>query len=120
MINYPYVLSQSVTILCLPIYFIVILFKLLFTDDITNKMLQIPKWKFIIMGILDGLSLLILFTSGNYLQGILQGLLVQSEFFLFFLICNYDYLMSYTFSYFLILFSLRTIDNDFFTYVSSF
>lgn len=31
------------------------------------------------MGILDGLSLLILFSAGNYLQGILQALLLQGK-----------------------------------------
>jgi hypothetical protein len=80
MVNYPYVLSQTVTLITLPVYFVVILFKLLFTDDITSKMLHFPKWKFAIMGILDGLSLLALFTSGNFIQGILQTLLIQGNF----------------------------------------
>jgi hypothetical protein len=80
MVNYSYVLSQTVTIITLPAYFVVILVKLLFTDDITSKMLNFPKWKFAIMGILDGLSLLVLFTSGNFIQGILQTLLIQGTF----------------------------------------
>lgn len=38
MANYSYVLSQLVTFLTIPCFFVVILFKLLFTNDITQKM----------------------------------------------------------------------------------
>lgn len=91
MVNYLFPLLVITIIFSVAINFFVVLVKLLFTSDITPAMRtyqemqtqnpqisdQFPKWKFFVMGSLDGLSLLFLLVGGAYVSGIKQLILLQ-------------------------------------------
>lgn len=75
--NYSYFLSQLTTFAYLPVNFTIILIKLLLTNNITDEMTRFPKWKFIVMGIFDSLSGLLMVVAGVFVPGIMQNLLIQ-------------------------------------------
>lgn len=100
MVNYLFPLLIFTITCSVAINFFVVLIKLLFTSDITPAMRMcawtnfwptdsFPKWKFFVMGSLDGLSLLFLLVGGAYVSGIKQLILLQgitwlnSDFFCF-------------------------------------
>lgn len=77
LINYGYFISQFTTFIYLPVNFVVILLKLLFTDDISEQSLAFPKWKFAVMGFLDSMQGLLIVVGGLQVPGIMQNLLLQ-------------------------------------------
>lgn len=90
MMNYGYFISQITTFIYLPVNFLVVMIKLLFTDHITREMctpsliscpdlslVEFPKWKFIVMGFFDSLQGLLIVVGGLYVPGIMQNLLLQ-------------------------------------------
>src|SRR3989338_9097763 len=76
-INYSYFLSQLTTFVYLPVNFGVVLFKLLFTTDITADQRDFPWYKFLVMGTLDSMQGLLIVVGGVKVPGIMQNLLMQ-------------------------------------------
>ncbi|KJE93331.1 hypothetical protein CAOG_04137 [Capsaspora owczarzaki ATCC 30864] len=75
--NYMYFVSQFTSFIFIPIFFAVILFKRLFTNDITPDQLAFPKYKFAVMGGLDTLQGLFITVGGRNVPGMMQNLLLQ-------------------------------------------
>ena len=74
--NYGYFDSQFTTIIFLPITFAVLLFKY-FMGSITNEQWAFPQWKYVLMGVLDSLSGLLIVVGGLKVPGMMQNLLLQ-------------------------------------------
>eukprot|EP01127_Copromyxa_protea_P022078 TRINITY_DN7778_c0_g1_i1.p1 TRINITY_DN7778_c0_g1~~TRINITY_DN7778_c0_g1_i1.p1 ORF type:complete len:597 (-),score=88.48 TRINITY_DN7778_c0_g1_i1:185-1975(-) len=78
MVNYLFPLLVITITFSVAINFFVVLIKLLFTNHITPQMHKFPKWKFFVMGSLDGLSLLFILVGGAQVSGIKQLILLQA------------------------------------------
>lgn len=75
--NYSYFISQLTTFIYLPVNFGVILFKLLFTNDISPDQRTFPWYKFLVMGTLDSMQGLLIVVGGLKVPGTMQNLLLQ-------------------------------------------
>eukprot|EP00761_Pharyngomonas_kirbyi_P003391 gb/GECH01003395.1/.p1 GENE.gb/GECH01003395.1/~~gb/GECH01003395.1/.p1 ORF type:complete len:454 (+),score=87.03 gb/GECH01003395.1/:1-1362(+) len=75
--NYPYYLSQLTTVIYLPIFFGIVLTKLLFTDHIPNQIRNFPKYKFLLMGTFDAVAGVLLLFGTTHISGPLSVLLAQ-------------------------------------------
>lgn len=76
--NYPYFLSQFTTVVYVFIFWPVVWLMIAKTNRITKEQVNFPKWKFLIMGFLDGSSGLMMVFGGNNVAGPVQLLLIQA------------------------------------------
>jgi drug/metabolite transporter (DMT)-like permease len=78
-INYPYFLSQIVSLLLIPVFLaLVIARKLAYPNSVSREMLRFPQYKFMIMGFFDSLANLFAFFGSVHTTGTIQNLLNQS------------------------------------------
>lgn len=78
MYNYPYFLSQLTTFVYLPIFGLIVLWELKFTNFITPEMREFPKRKYLTMGVFDALSGIFMLFGGIHTSGSFQALLLNA------------------------------------------
>jgi len=76
--NYPFFLTQLLNYGYIPIFGAVVLYQVLFTNNIPAEMRQFPWWKFLIMGALDAVNGYVVVIGGVDTSGPLQQLLNQA------------------------------------------
>ncbi|KAN0036519.1 hypothetical protein ACTFIV_001817 [Dictyostelium citrinum] len=76
--NYGFFLNQLTNYGYVPIFGLIVLYKILFTNDIPKETRSFPQWKFVIMGALDAVTGYFVVIGGIKTSGPLQQLLNQS------------------------------------------
>ncbi|EAL68847.1 hypothetical protein DDB_G0277321 [Dictyostelium discoideum AX4] len=76
--NYGFFLNQLTNYGYVPIFGAIVLYKILFTNDIPKDTRSFPQWKFVIMGALDAVTGYFVVIGGIKTTGPLQQLLNQS------------------------------------------